>query len=81
MDKGKAVSTHGQSNENSSSGDDGLIRRGRREWLNMPKFPVASTKDQVAGDRELAKKLVEEERTRPSGPVEMPGNEEFAFRL
>ena len=80
MDKGKAVSTHGQSNDSSSSEDGGFIRRGQRERLNMPRFSVVSMRDQMATDRELAQKL-EEERLRPSGPVEIPGDEEFTLCL
>ena len=81
MDKGKAVSTHGQSSDSSSSEDGGLIRRGQRERLNMPRFPVARTRDQVAADSEFAQKLEEEEQMRQSELVEIPGDEEFALRL
>ena len=61
MDKGKAVSTHSQSSDSSSSEEDSLITRGQQERLNMPRFLVASTKDQVAADCELVEKLEEEE--------------------
>ena len=60
MDKGKAMLTHGPLSDSSSSSDDDLVRRGRRERLNMPRFPVARTKEQIATDRELAEKLEEE---------------------
>ena len=81
MDKGKAVSTHSQSSDSSSSEDGGLIRRGQQERLNMPRFLMVRTRDQVAVDREFAQKLKEEERMRPSELVEIPGDEEFALRL
>ena len=81
MDKGKAVSTHGQSSDSNSSEDGGLIRRGQQERLNMPRFPVARTRDQVAADSEFAQKLEEEEQMRQSELVEIPGDEEFALRL
>ena len=47
----------------------------------MPRFPVASTRGQVEADRELVKKLEEEERLKRHGPVEIPGDEEFALCL
>ena len=81
MDKGKALLTHDPSSDSSSSEDGGLVIRGHREQLNMPRFPVASTRGQVEADRELAKKLEEEERLRRPGLMEIPGDEEFTLRL
>ena len=79
MKKGKAVATHDQSSDSSSSGseDGGLItRQQRRERLNMPRVSVTSARDQVEADREFA-----EERLRGSGLIEVPGDEEFTSRL
>ena len=82
MDKGKAVVTHDSSSGSSSSEDVGLVtREQRRERLNMPRVSVVSARDQVEVDHEFIKKLLEEERLKGFGLMEVPGDKELAQRL
>ena len=65
--------------ESDSSGDEGgLVARGERERLNMPRFPVGLVRDQIEADREFAQKILESEKVGVATPVEVSGNAEYA---
>ena len=79
--------------ESDSSGDEGgLVTRGERERLNMPRATVGMTRDQIEADREFtqkileadrefAQKILEAERVGIPMPIEVPSDAEYAQRL
>ena len=68
--------------ESDSSGDEGgLVSRGERERLNMPRAPVGLTRDQIEADREFVEKILKAEKVGIPTPVEVLGDAEYAQRL
>ena len=69
------------SSSSSSSDDGGLITRGRRERLNMPRATFSRVRDQIKADRKFAEMILLRERVGEPSPIEVPGDAEYAQRL